>query len=104
MRNMAETKDTVLVTYALTATADPSGWRIMLPNRKPIAPQVMASGDSIVVDAGPYESVLRKGVQVSTHGVFRLRDGNLTGTVIAHYKTTAADSVITLRTEGTRMP
>ena len=52
--------------------------------------------------AGPYESVLRKGVQVKTTTVFRLQDGKLVGTTVAHYTTKGADSVRNLRAEGTR--
>ena len=53
-------------------------------------------------DAGPYESVLRKGVKVTTHSVFRLQDGKLVGTTVAHYAIKGADSVRNLRSEGTR--
>jgi len=60
------------------------------------------AGDSIVADAGPYESALRKGVKVTTHSVFRLQDGKLVGTTVAHYATKGADSVLNLRSEGTR--
>jgi hypothetical protein len=61
-------------------------------------------GDSIVMESGPYESVLRKGVQVTTRSVQRLVDGKVVGTTTAHYATSGADSVLQLRTEGTRAP
>jgi len=77
---------------------------IMLPNRPPMAARVMVSGDSLVIESGPFESVLRKGVQVWTHGVSRLVGGELVGTTVAHYVTTQADSVVTLRTRATRVP
>lgn len=103
MRTMPEGKDTTLVTYSLVASADPAGWTLTFPNRKPIPVRVVeVAGDSIVFEAGPYESVLRKGVQVTTHSVSRLQDGRLVGSTIAHYKTTGADSVLNLRSEGTR--
>jgi hypothetical protein len=106
VRSMAEGSDSVLVTTTMVATADTSGWSITLPGRaKPVPSRVVAvAGDSIVTEAGPYESVLRKGVQVTTNSVMRLRDGKLVGTTVAHYKTAAADSVVRLRTEGTRVP
>ena len=106
VKAMNQSRDTTLVTYQLTATADTTGWSILFPNRRqPVPVRVGAvAGDSIVIDAGPYESVLRKGVQVTTHGVFRLRNGVIVGTTVAHYKTTRADSVRNLVTEGTRMP
>ena len=65
---------------------------------------VAVAGDSIVTEAGPFESVLRKGVKVSTNSVLRLQNGKLVGTTIAHYATSGADSVRNLRIEGTRAP
>lgn len=99
-----EGSDSVLVTYTMTATATETGWMIMLPKRPPMPVMVTVSADSIMTSVGPYESVLRKGVQVSTMGVLRLQDGKLMGTTMAHYKTAMADSVVRLRAEGTRMP
>jgi hypothetical protein len=104
VRAMNEAGDSTLVTYVLNATPNPSGWTIKFPNRPPIAVHVAVSGDSIITDAGPYPSVLRKGVQVTTHGVSRLRGGKLVGTTVAHYTTSGPDSVRRVRTEGTRAP
>ncbi len=94
-----------VVTYAMTATADTSGWTFTFPKRKPVPVRVVAvEGDSIVTEAGPYESVLRKGVQVTTRNVSRLQDGKLVGTTEARYAGGGADSVLMVRTEGTREP
>ena len=101
---MSETSDSVLVTYEMTATADTSGWMLMLPNRPPMAMRVMVAGDSVVTEAGPYESVLRAGVQVSTRSVMRMQGGQLVGTTTARYQTASGDSVVTLRTRATRVP
>jgi len=101
---MGETSDSVLVEYDLTATAADTGWTILLPNRPAMALRVMFSGDSVVIDSGPYESVLRKGVQVTTHGVSRLQGGMLVGMTTAHYATKSGDSVVMLRNRGTRVP
>jgi hypothetical protein len=104
VRSMTESGDSTLVTYELVA-ADSSGWSLNFPKRKPIPMRVVAvAGDSIVTEAGPFESVLRKGVKVSTNSVMRLQDGKLVGTTIAHYATSGADTVRTLRIEGTRAP
>ena len=93
------------VDYVLTATADNSGWTFTFPKRDPIPVRVVAvDGDSVVTEAGPYESVLRKGVQVTTRNVNRLQDGKLIGATEAHYAGTSPDSVLRLRTEGTRAP
>lgn len=104
VRGMSETGESALVTFEINATADPSGWTFNLPNRKPIPVRVTAAGDSIVTEAGPYESVLRKGVQVTTRGVMRLEGGKLVGTTVARYATAGPDSVLRIRTEGTRTP
>jgi hypothetical protein len=104
VKTMPETGDTVLVTYSMSATAADTGWTVTLPNRKPMAVHVTTSGDSVMTKLDPFESVLRKGVKVSTEGVFHLKDGKLVGTQVAHYTTTKADSVLRMRTEGTRTP
>jgi len=106
VRSMAEGSDSVLVTTTMVATADTAGWSITFPGRaKPVPSRVVeVAGDSVTTETGPYESVLRKGVRVTTHSVMRLKDGKLIGTTVAHYSTTGADSVLRLHTEGTRVP
>jgi hypothetical protein len=93
-----------VITYDLVATSDGSGWSLNFPGRDPIPARVVATeGDSIVWEAGPFESAIRKGVQVKTSRVVaRLQDGKLVGRTTAHYETTGADSVATLTIEGTR--
>jgi hypothetical protein len=105
VRTMAENSDSVLVTSEMTATADTSGWMTMIPGRPAMATRVVeVAGDSITTEFGPFESVLRPGVQVTTRSVMRLRDGKLVGTLIARYPTAGADSVVRLRLEATRAP
>jgi hypothetical protein len=88
----------------LRATADTSGWTMMGPNRKPIPVRVVAvAGDSFVTEAGPYESFVRKGVQVRTRSVYRLQGDKLVGTTEASYKVGGRDSVSQRRNEGTRV-
>jgi hypothetical protein len=91
------------LSYDIVATADKSGWTLNFPNRDPIPLRIVAvEGDSVVCQAGPFESALRKGVQVNTDVVARLQDGKLVGTTTAHYDVKGADSVATLTFEGTR--
>ncbi len=94
--------DTSATTYVLTATSADSGWTITFPGRKPMAVQVRTDADSIMMNAGPFPSVRRKNVQVTTNGVLRLQDGNLAGSTTAHYNVKTADSVLVLTTTGTR--
>src|SRR5690348_16830744 len=94
-----------IVESELTATADTSGWTLTRPNRKTIPVRVVAvSGDSIITEAGPYESALRKGVQVRARMVLRLQAGKLVGTTEARYSMSGGDSVAHRPTEGTRTP
>ncbi len=87
------------------ATANTSGWTFNFPNRKPVPVRVVAvDGDSIVTEAGPFESVLRKGVQVTSRTVNRLQDGKLVGATVARYATSRPGSVLRLRFEGTHAP
>lgn len=100
---MPADKDTTILTYALDATNDKTGWKITFPGRKPIDMRVLSiDNDSIVTEAGPYSSALRKNVMVTTHGSVHMDGDKLVGTTIAHYSTKGPDSVLNLRTSGTR--
>lgn len=101
-RAVPTTGDTTATTYVLTATSNTSGWTITFPGRAPVPVKVSVDGDSIMLAAGPYPSVRRKGVQVSTNSVARLQGGSLVGSTTAHYKVKTADSVLTLSFSGTR--
>lgn len=93
------------VEVEMVATADTSGWTLTGPNRKPVPVRVIAvAGDSFVTEAGPFESFIRKGVQVTTRAVYRLQDGKLVGTTEARYALGGRDSVAHRPSEGTRAP
>lgn len=94
--------DTTTTSSVITATATTSGWTITFPGRKPIPMKVSVDGDSIMTQAGPYPSVRRKGVTVSTNSVMRLQGGNLVGSTTAHFKVKTSDSVLVLNTTGTK--
>ncbi len=105
IHSVMEGNEKVTVNYDLVATADRSGWSIDFPKRDPIPVRVVAvEGDSIVTEAGPFESVLRKGVQVNSRVVMRLKDGKLAGTTIARYQVSGPDTLARLNIEGTRAP
>jgi hypothetical protein len=104
LRTMDEAGGSV-VESELTATADTSGWTLTRPDRKTVPVRVVAvGGDSIITKAGPYESALRKGVQVQARMVLRLQEGKLVGTTEARYSMSGGDSVAHRPTEGTRAP
>jgi hypothetical protein len=102
MRSVPMSGDTTATTYVLTATNNTSGWTITFPGRAPIPAKVTVDGDSIMLAAGPFPSVRRKGVQVTTYSVSRLQNGSLVGSTTAHYKVKSADSVLMLNTQGTK--
>jgi hypothetical protein len=104
MQTMPADRDTVLVSYVLTATADTAGWTLTFPGRAPIPIRILAvAGDSVVSEAGPYESALRPGVQVTTTTVNRMEGDALVGTTVARYSA-GPDTVLHLRSRGTRAP
>ena len=48
-----------VLTMEITATADTSGWAFTFPGKPPVPVRVIAvDGDSIVTEAGPYDSCL----------------------------------------------
>jgi hypothetical protein len=104
MQTMPADRDTVLLTYVLTATADTAGWTLTFPGRDPIALRIThVGGDSVVSEAGPYESALRPGVQVTTKTVNRMQGDALVGSTEARYSS-GPDTVLWLRSRGTRAP
>jgi hypothetical protein len=96
--------DTSSTEYTLTAAGTSSGWKVTFAKGPTVPVRVSTAGDSLVADIGPYASVRRKGMQVTTHGVYRKDGDKLVGRVTAHYATKGADSVLVLRSEGTRAP
>jgi hypothetical protein len=96
--------DTTPTNSVITATATTSGWTVTLPGRPPVPMRVTVDGDSIMTEAGPYASVRRRGVQVTTNGVMRLEGGSLVGRTTAHYKVSTPDSVLVLTSTATRAP
>lgn len=98
----AETGDSTLTSYVLDAKADTAGWTFTFPNKAPIAMHMTAmAGDSLVTEAGPFDSQLQKGVKVHSVVTWRLRDGKLVGAVVSRYDT-KPPSTRNLLADGTR--
>lgn len=101
---MPQDRDTVILNYVLTATGTTEGWTLNFPGRAPIPFRITSvAGDSIMAEAGPYESALRPGVQVSTTSVNRMEGSTLVGTTVARYSS-GPDTVLYLRSRGTKAP
>lgn len=87
----------------LRATADTSGWTLVGPDRKTYPVRVVAvEGDSVVTEAGPRPSFVRKGAQVTTRTVYRLQGDKLVGQTESYFKIGGRDSVGQRISEGTR--
>lgn len=100
--SVPESGDTTPTRLVLTATSDTSGWKEQFANGLTVPVHAVAQGDSILINSGPYSSVRRKGVEVTTAGYLRRQGDQLVGETVAHYKTKSADSVLKLRMTGTR--
>ncbi len=100
---MPEGRDTVVTTYVLNTT-DTAAWTFTFPNRPPIAMAVTGmSGDSVMTEAGPFESNITPGLQVkTTKSTVWMQDGKLAGRTRVSYDRTGPDSVVMLRIDGTR--
>ena len=93
-------KDTVLFTATQTNTATMDGWTLKLPNgATPTVKVVALEGDSVVTESGPFPSQLRKGQQVTTHAISRLKDGKFVSIIHAKY---ANGDTATFRMVGTK--
>jgi len=103
VRALTESGDSTVVAFQMEATGNEDGWTLKFPKRDPIPLRVSVDGDSLVTEAGPYESVLRKGVQVTTRTVTRLEGDRMIGTTVAKYES-GPNPEIRLRFEGTRAP
>jgi hypothetical protein len=103
---MPSGSDTVVALQTVTAMADTAGWSLTIANAKtPTKTQVVkptkvvAAGDSIVIEAGPFESVLRAGQKVTIHSIYRLQDGKLVGVIHATYPN---NEMVMLRSTATK--
>ena len=96
-------RDTVLTSYVLNAN-DTTAWKFVFAGRSDTVTMRITgmSGDTLLSEAGPFESGVRKGQQVSVKSKTWMQDGKLVGSVDAHYAGTPADSIVHLRSEGTR--
>ena len=95
--------DTTPTRFILTATADTTGWQIEFPDGVKVPVQVAVSGDSLFIKTATFSSRRRQNVKVMTEGWSRMQDGKWVGLTTAHYQG-AKDSILQLRTEGTRIP
>ena len=101
---MPENSDSVIARYQLWAPEDTAQWKMKFDHQADTLPVrlVAIAGDSVHAVIGPYSSALRPGVMVTTNTVYRIENGQLIGRSIARYNVSTPDSVIVVRTRGTR--
>lgn len=98
-------RDTATARFTINATSSTAGWTLSFPGRdEPIPARVSVQGDSVLVEAGPVPSMLRRNVQVITRTALRREGDRLVGTTHNRYPGAGTDSVVDFRTEGTRAP
>jgi hypothetical protein len=91
--------------YTLAATPDRNGWSITFEDGTTVPMTVVAvEGDSVIVESGSFASQRRADTQVHTRSAMRVEGDSLIGWTRARYETTGADTVLMLRTVGTRAP
>jgi hypothetical protein len=104
VRARNEVGDT-LPSHDITATGDTAGWTLTFPNREPIPMRILnASGDLVVAETAPYESVIRPGVRVTVLYFTRLHGDSVSGRFIAMYDVDGANAILRGLTDGTRRP
>jgi len=88
------------VNSELVATATRKGWITNLAGRDSIPTRIVAmGGDSVVVRAGPFESVVRAGEKVTTRETLHFKGDDVSGTIEARYTN---GSVVKGSVKGTR--
>ena len=76
------------VPSTLTGSADGATWPLSREGRPNIAGTASMSGDSLIIQSAEYESVLRKGVMVTTRTATVMSDNTMMmGNMVASYKT-----------------
>ena len=92
-------KDTT-VTSELVVAADGKSLVTNLAGRDPIPTRIVAmGGDSVVVKAGPFQSVVRTGQKVTTRETLHFKGDDVSGTIEARYTN---GSVVKGSVKGTR--
>lgn len=100
---MPPDRDTVLTSYVLDAT-DSTAWKFTFTGRTDVIPMRVTgmSGDTLLTEAGPFDSGVRAGQRVSVKAKNWVQDGQIISAVESHYEGTPADSIVRLRSVATR--
>lgn len=98
-KSLVGPKDSVVATNTTTISAD-GKVTVQFPGRPLLTAKVLAAGgDSIKMEIGPYESVVKKGLKVTTTSVGHYKGTTNAGTFTAKY---ADGSTINGKVSGTK--
>ena len=93
-------KDSVFVTYTTVIASDGKTAMVHYPGRDPIQSHVVAmAGDSTVTEMGPYPSILRPGVSVTTRSINHFSGNTFKGSFVAVY---SSGDTVRGKTAGTK--
>ena len=95
------TPDTVKSSIVLTADG---GCNLVLPDRPNITCTTSMSGDSLVVQTGEYESILKKGVMTSVRSAAVMSGGMMHGHLVSSYKEPSGVRNVNGTFMGTKAP
>ncbi len=90
------------VAGTLVGSADGKTFTVSLEGRPNIAQTASMSGDSLVIVSAEYESVLRKGVMVTTRTAAVMNGEAFSGNMTAMYKTPKGEEKVLGTVTGTR--
>jgi len=99
---MPDGSDSVATTHVLNVT-DTAAWRLEFTGRPGADIRVTGMrGDTVLAEAGPFESGVRRGMQVRTTNSYWLQDGKIMGRTTARYETTGPDTLRMFHSIGTK--
>jgi hypothetical protein len=79
-KSMVGPKDSVFVTWVLTATADQKSWTVKRGTRDPVPVRVVTfGGDRVAWEAGPYPAILKPGQMATTRTIGHFKADAMTG-------------------------
>ena len=100
-RAMVGANDSVIIVFALTVAADGKSATMGFFNQDPVPARILAmGGDSMVTEAGPYQSVLRPQEATTLRSVAHFKGDKMWGTFEAVY---AKGETASGRIEATRV-
>lgn len=106
-KSMIGPKDSVVATSSMTIAAD-GKVSLTLTGRATMQARVLAAGgDSVSIEVGPYESVVKKGLQATTHMTQHFNGNAANGTFDAKYSdgsTLKGKGVATRKAESAKAP